>query len=347
MRTLVLGFLSLLLAGTCLAADKKISELTSGSPLQQTDMIPIARGAANFRLAGSDFVPKEVDCSSFYNFNKPCDFTPIYASVQRSVVAKEWSSGYFPYSFASKLINIQAPASATSWPSFTGDVLLINVEDMTPSSGYINSKGIGVAISTSAIHNQEVMAAKFYSGRYGATGTSTSDYFASYSGAANYGQGDAGTHYASSNWAGDSNIGTAATFAGLYAVHSRLTLKSNSIVTGSAAAVMAVGPGSLTTLGTDISKIYKIYAFANSYGRNYFGQPDDAGLYAAEVVGDKGLLAGGANGQIQLSDVGSRPTCDAAHRGSFWYEAGGVGVADTVEVCRKDASNNYAWVSVI
>jgi len=34
-------------------------------------------------------------------------------------------------------------------------------------------------------------------------------------------------------------------------------------------------------------------------------------------------------------------------RGSFWYEAGGVGVADTVEVCRKDSGNAYAWVSVI
>ena len=128
-------------------------------------------------------------------------------------------------------------------------------------------------------------------------------------------------------------------------VRANVQLTATSAITDFAAALYVTGPTSLATVGTDISKVYKIYQ--TGYGRNYFGQPGDAGLYAAEVVGDKGLLAGGANGQFQLSDVGSRPTCDAAHRGSFWYEAGGVGVADTVEVCRKDAGNAYAWVSVI
>lgn len=46
----------LLLASPLLAQDVKISNLTSGSPVQATDMIPIARGGANFRLAGSDFL---------------------------------------------------------------------------------------------------------------------------------------------------------------------------------------------------------------------------------------------------------------------------------------------------
>lgn len=42
--------------------------------------------------------------------------------------------------------------------------------------------------------------------------------------------------------------------------------------------------------------------------------------------------------------TGSRPTCDAAARGMTWYVAGGAGVADTGEMCRKDNSDVYAWV---
>jgi hypothetical protein len=44
--------------------------------------------------------------------------------------------------------------------------------------------------------------------------------------------------------------------------------------------------------------------------------------------------------------TGTRPAADAAHRGTIFYVAGGAGVADTLEICRKDASNNYAWVSL-
>jgi hypothetical protein len=51
-----LTLLLLLLGASVSAQNQKISDLTSGSPVQATDMIPIARGAANFRLAGSDFL---------------------------------------------------------------------------------------------------------------------------------------------------------------------------------------------------------------------------------------------------------------------------------------------------
>ncbi len=51
-----LTLLLLLLCASVSAQDQKISDLTSGSPVQATDMIPIARAGANFRLAGSDFL---------------------------------------------------------------------------------------------------------------------------------------------------------------------------------------------------------------------------------------------------------------------------------------------------
>lgn len=42
-------------------------------------------------------------------------------------------------------------------------------------------------------------------------------------------------------------------------------------------------------------------------------------------------------------ETGTRPTCNAAERGTFWYVAGAAGVKDTVEVCTKDAADAYAW----
>jgi len=44
--------------------------------------------------------------------------------------------------------------------------------------------------------------------------------------------------------------------------------------------------------------------------------------------------------------TGSKPTCDSTHRGTVFYVAGAAGVADTYEVCRKDAANAYAWVTL-
>ena len=62
------------------------------------------------------------------------------------------------------------------------------------------------------------------------------------------------------------------------------------------------------------------------------------------------ILAGGDKsstgepGAVAIADGGTKPTCDAARRGSIWYDAGGAGVADTFEVCAKAAAGDaYAW----
>lgn len=46
---------------------------------------------------------------------------------------------------------------------------------------------------------------------------------------------------------------------------------------------------------------------------------------------------------IIISTSGAKPACASAFRGSFWRVEGGVGVADTFEVCAKNSSNNYVW----
>lgn len=59
----------------------------------------------------------------------------------------------------------------------------------------------------------------------------------------------------------------------------------------------------------------------------------------------------GANGATQVNGglqwlTGTKPACDATQRGKIWLVAGGAGVLDTFEICRKDAADAYAWVSL-
>lgn len=62
-------------------------------------------------------------------------------------------------------------------------------------------------------------------------------------------------------------------------------------------------------------------------------------------LGDANNIRIPVAGGIQIA-TGTKGTCDASARGTIYYVAGGAGVADTLEVCRKDASNNYAWASL-
>jgi hypothetical protein len=49
------------------------------------------------------------------------------------------------------------------------------------------------------------------------------------------------------------------------------------------------------------------------------------------------------NGGVRVNATGTKPTCDASARGTFWVTQGGGGVKDDVEVCAKDAGDSYDW----
>lgn len=49
------------------------------------------------------------------------------------------------------------------------------------------------------------------------------------------------------------------------------------------------------------------------------------------------------NGGIKLNTTTGKPVCAVAVRGTMWFTQGIAGVADTLEVCAKDAANVYAW----
>jgi hypothetical protein len=49
------------------------------------------------------------------------------------------------------------------------------------------------------------------------------------------------------------------------------------------------------------------------------------------------------NGGVRLNTAVARPLCGSNVRGTIWFERGAVSAADTLAVCAKDASENYAW----
>lgn len=53
------------------------------------------------------------------------------------------------------------------------------------------------------------------------------------------------------------------------------------------------------------------------------------------------------NGGVRLNTGTGKPACDSANgpniRGTLWFSKGGTGVADKLEVCAKQADENYAW----
>ncbi len=107
------------------------------------------------------------------------------------------------------------------------------------------------------------------------------------------------------------------------------------------------------------------------FGRDGTGQPslqggDNGGAMGIQrftltqnfglASGQQGgfIVTGGAGyaimygvGAILLNSSGTKPTCDNTNgpniRGLQWFAQGGAGVADSYQVCAKDASNNYAW----
>lgn len=47
----------------------------------------------------------------------------------------------------------------------------------------------------------------------------------------------------------------------------------------------------------------------------------------------------------QLKTSSTKPSCASSNRGLLWVVQGGVGVADLLQACLKDAAGSYAWVT--
>lgn len=51
-------------------------------------------------------------------------------------------------------------------------------------------------------------------------------------------------------------------------------------------------------------------------------------------------------GGVRLNTSLAKPACDANSRGTLWFKQGAVSAADTIEVCAKQADENYVWKSL-
>lgn len=54
-------------------------------------------------------------------------------------------------------------------------------------------------------------------------------------------------------------------------------------------------------------------------------------------------------GDVRINAEGGgtgKPTCNSTNRGRMWRTEGGAGVADTMEYCKKDAADAYAWTAL-
>ena len=98
----------------------------------------------------------------------------------------------------------------------------------------------------------------------------------------------------------------------------------------------------LSIYGTESSNVYVLNEGAGSYASPTY-------IRIANPAGGVGIWSDRFEVEkaLQLDDPGTRPTCDSGHRGWVWYDAGGAGVADTVEICTKDAADAYAWRTAI
>jgi len=63
------------------------------------------------------------------------------------------------------------------------------------------------------------------------------------------------------------------------------------------------------------------------------------------VTGNSSLANIVSTGGIRLN-TGVQPSCNSSTRGTLWFTQGGAGVKDVLEVCAKDATDNYAWRNI-
>ena len=86
-------------------------------------------------------------------------------------------------------------------------------------------------------------------------------------------------------------------------------------------------------------------------GGAYYFRVDDSAMFYADNSGNQTFNVNRVSGQVtttggtQLSTSATQPTCNATNRGLQWVIQGTTGVADIYQVCQKNSSNVYQWVS--
>lgn len=241
----------------------------------------------------------------------------------------DWQVGNFAPSLMTTTFKATWPAdSAAQWPSITGHTILGSMDGPGNANGQYSSMYGQASFLTNNI-----------------TSTKPAYLYAHYAQVTSSANTHTSQSYAMVAYNTTNSTDTSTDAYGIYAAtFAPNTANFNEMVTFWADSPVGCDiPAAPACALFTARKIYTSKFFG--YGRNVFDSKGGSD-YTVEITGGKGAKIGGVYGQLQLVKEGGKPSCDVAHRGSFWYEPGADGVADTTEVCRKDAANAYAWVSV-
>lgn len=91
----------------------------------------------------------------------------------------------------------------------------------------------------------------------------------------------------------------------------------------------------------------RIFASSSGVPLSIHGPAGTTTFFSVATPADADVFQISSTGGVRLNiQSGAKPTCEAAIRGTIHYSPGGAGVADALEVCRKDAADAYAWVAL-
>lgn len=121
--------------------------------------------------------------------------------------------------------------------------------------------------------------------------------------------------------------------------------------------ISAAGTLGTATMLTRVSAgSFRLYDTTASTGASTFNVRAGAGQSTTPMISwanNGGTNIGAVNGDgsivvpyLIIGNTATPPACDATTRSRIYVTEGGTGVADLAQICKKDASNAYAWTAL-
>lgn len=323
--------------GIAPATAQKISDLPDGSPGAAGDLIPIARTGSNFYLPFSAFSA---------SFNGGTFTAPLLGPVSLCDTAP-------PYSFTGRTtLGLCSPAAETVEVTATNGSL--------NAVGHVDTAGSGVEGRFTVTRGSGEPESDL---RTQATSTD-----ASFSATGNDASGSPTKSYSFNALAGSTSHqlnfslgGSGATQAidGLFNAEAtssnflsftNVTTPEKTILftqdTNTPSLTIMTGDGIYTGSSATSAQSVKIEATGTGFDIAIVDVNPAGVSIISSISGQTAAIYSTADG-VKLHTQGTKSTCDSNVRGYIWIELGGIGVADTVEMCTKDGANAYAWRSLL
>jgi hypothetical protein len=100
----------------------------------------------------------------------------------------------------------------------------------------------------------------------------------------------------------------------------------------------------LTLPGLQVENMTSGYPIAVQHSGNIFLVDYQGNTYTHGNATVGGTVAASAG--LQILTTATQPPCNASTRGTLWFVQGGSGVADSLQLCYKNAANLYSWQTI-